>query len=122
MKADHIIVVMNGEIVESGSHQDLVQSQGKYHDLWSKQIFVTPDVERGPSKSPEKGEAHIINDLTASTKEIPLVKVMGDIESKGPTAPSETSLSQAEASNNTTTSSSKTKKRDYKHEVSSAEE
>ena len=83
MKADHILVVMNGEIVESGSHYDLVHSKGKYHDLWSKQIFVTPDTERGRSKSPKKGEAHILNDVTSSPHKTPLVKVMRSIESKG---------------------------------------
>lgn len=119
MKADHIIVVMNGEIVESGSHQDLVQSKGKYHDLWSKQIFVTPDTERGRSKSPKTGEAHIINDLTPSTKRTPLVKMMRDIESKGPTIQSETSPSQIDTSG-TTTSPTKTQKCDHNHEVSSA--
>ena len=81
MKADHILVVMNGEIIESGSHHDLVHSKGKYHDLWSKQIFVTPETDRSRSKSPKRDETHIINDVTSSTHKKPLLKVMKSIDS-----------------------------------------
>lgn len=80
MRADHILVVMNGEIIEQGSHDDLIHSKGKYHDLWSKQIFVKPATDRSRSrsrsKSPAKKDANIINDLTPSRQKVELAKVM----------------------------------------------
>lgn len=42
MRADLIVVIMNGQVVEQGSHTELIQSKGKYHSLWSKQIFLMP--------------------------------------------------------------------------------
>jgi hypothetical protein len=42
MNADIIFVVSGGEIVEQGSHEDLLAKKGKYSELWSKQIFVKP--------------------------------------------------------------------------------
>lgn len=38
--ADNIIVMENGTIVEQGSHRQLIESKGKYFDLWSKQSLV----------------------------------------------------------------------------------
>ena len=38
--ANTILVMENGIIVESGSHQDLLSQNGKYFDLWSKQGLV----------------------------------------------------------------------------------
>lgn len=76
MNADHILVVMHGEIAESGSHHDLISSKGKYHDLWSKQIFVKPASDRSRSHSPMKRESTIINDLTPTRHKIELAKVM----------------------------------------------
>lgn len=35
MNADQIVVVMNGEIVETGSHLQLLEKKGKYSELWS---------------------------------------------------------------------------------------
>ncbi|KAI0838843.1 hypothetical protein F5Y06DRAFT_33609 [Hypoxylon sp. FL0890] len=42
MNADTIFVVANGEIAEQGSHEELIAKNGKYAELWSKQIFVKP--------------------------------------------------------------------------------
>jgi ABC-type bacteriocin/lantibiotic exporter with double-glycine peptidase domain len=33
-RAHRIIILENGEIVESGTHEDLLQSGGKYHHMW----------------------------------------------------------------------------------------
>jgi hypothetical protein len=52
---------MEGEIVEEGNHFQLIRARGKYHDLWSKQIFVEPSKER--SRSPRKANNNLINDL-----------------------------------------------------------
>jgi hypothetical protein len=76
MKANHILVVMDGKIVEQGSHQDLIHSRGKYHDLWSNQIFVKPDNERSRSRSPEKQKPCIVNDLSPAHHQAELSKAM----------------------------------------------
>ena len=76
MKADHIVVVMNGKIVEQGSHDELIRTNGKYHDLWSKQIFVKPIKSRSRSRSPQKRDASIINDLTPTRQRVELAKAM----------------------------------------------
>jgi len=80
MRADHILVVMNGEIVEQGSHYDLIHKKGKYHDLWSKQIFVMPSDDRARSKSPKKRDADLINDLTPGRRAVELAKALKTTE------------------------------------------
>ncbi len=37
-KADMILVVRDGKIVEQGAHEDLLRAKGYYHDLYSKQF------------------------------------------------------------------------------------
>lgn len=32
------MVVNNGEIIEQGTHEDLIAAEGKYAELWSKQV------------------------------------------------------------------------------------
>ena len=34
---DTIIVLQHGEIVEQGSHEELMERQGKYYELWEMQ-------------------------------------------------------------------------------------
>jgi hypothetical protein len=76
MKADRILVVMNGAVVEEGSHDELVHKKGKYHDLWSKQIMVTPMTDRSRSRSPKKQDLTIINDLTPNRSKVELAKIL----------------------------------------------
>lgn len=38
-KADTILVMENGQIIEQGSHHYLLAKSGKYYQLWNKQIF-----------------------------------------------------------------------------------
>lgn len=76
MKADHILVIMNGEIVEQGSHDDLIHSKGKYHDLWSKQILVKPTSQQPRSQSPTTQDANIVNDLAPDLQKAELAKVL----------------------------------------------
>lgn len=94
MKADHILVVMNGEIIEKGTHDELLHAGGKYHDLWTKQIFVKPAASderpRSRSLSPKKRDTTLVNDLTPQRHTKELAKVLktaphGD-ESSGDTA------------------------------------
>ena len=78
MNADRIIVVTGGEIVEQGSHEDLIRADGKYAELWSKQIFVKPkDKEPREDKPATKGRKNpnIVNDLTAEVTSSELAKV-----------------------------------------------
>jgi len=86
MKADYILVVMNGEIIEHGSHQQLIHAKGKYNDLWSKQIFLKPTSSRSRSRSPKKQDpdSEIINDLSAIEKKTELAKLMETTEHKEP--------------------------------------
>ncbi len=42
MKCDRIVVIEQGEIIEIGTHQELVSKQGKYHELWKHQF---PDMD-----------------------------------------------------------------------------
>ncbi|KAL5314080.1 hypothetical protein ACEPPN_018504 [Leptodophora sp. 'Broadleaf-Isolate-01'] len=84
MKADHIVVVMNGKIVEQGSHDELIHSNGKYHDLWSKQIFVKPANSRSRSRSPQKRDTSIINDLTPTRQRVELAKAFKTIRHEEP--------------------------------------
>lgn len=38
--AHTIIVIDNGQIVESGTHTELMAKEGAYHQLVTKQVFV----------------------------------------------------------------------------------
>jgi ABC-type multidrug transport system ATPase subunit len=77
MNADRIIVVTGGEIVEQGSHEDLIRADGKYAELWSKQIFVKPKDKEPREEKAAKGRKgpNIVNDLTAEATSSELAKV-----------------------------------------------
>lgn len=38
MRCDRICVMDNGQIVDCGSHQELIRKRGKYYDLWKDQM------------------------------------------------------------------------------------
>ncbi|KAI0477962.1 hypothetical protein F4859DRAFT_43473 [Xylaria cf. heliscus] len=63
MNADTIFVVANGQVVEQGSHEELIAKNGKYAELWSKQIFVKPK-ERKEMMDVTETPSHIINGQT----------------------------------------------------------
>ncbi|KAH6648571.1 hypothetical protein BKA67DRAFT_522831 [Truncatella angustata] len=62
MNADIIFVVSDGEVVEQGSHEELLEKKGKYAELWSKQIFVKP-------KEPK--DTCTISDTASKPEELP---------------------------------------------------
>jgi subfamily B ATP-binding cassette protein MsbA len=39
-RADQILVIENGEIVERGNHDDLMEKKGRYHDLYTYQARI----------------------------------------------------------------------------------
>jgi hypothetical protein len=63
MNAGLILVVNDGEVVEQGTHEELLHTKGKYYSLWSKQVFV--GASEGDSKEPggSKDTPVILNDL-----------------------------------------------------------
>ncbi|XXG98182.1 hypothetical protein Hte_004503 [Hypoxylon texense] len=91
MNADTIFVVANGEIAEQGNHEDLIEKNGKYAELWSKQIFVKPKEPKedkkngdvtdmmeagaaqtdGSTDEPVNGANHSNGTQTASTPTVP---------------------------------------------------
>jgi ABC-type multidrug transport system ATPase subunit len=87
MNADRIIVVTGGEIVEQGSHEDLIRADGKYAELWSKQIFVKPKDKEPPedNKLAAKGRKapNILNDLSAEATSSELAKVKSSPTTNG---------------------------------------
>jgi ATP-binding cassette subfamily B (MDR/TAP) protein 7 len=50
--SDVIIVLREGNVAESGTHQELVDRDGLYSELWSTQetMFTGTDVENGEEK------------------------------------------------------------------------
>ncbi len=79
MNADRIIVVQGGEIVEQGSHDDLIRADGKYAELWSKQVFDKPkDKKAGKDTTTARKHAKLpslVNDLTPEATSTELSKV-----------------------------------------------
>ncbi len=35
---DRIVIMDKGEIVENGSHEELLEKKGRYYDLWESQL------------------------------------------------------------------------------------
>ncbi|PWW73909.1 hypothetical protein C7212DRAFT_283744 [Tuber magnatum] len=73
MNANLIIVIKDGEIVEKGSHEELISAGGKYFQLWSKQL-------KNEQPKPSSGtptESNYVNDLSPRSREQELKKVSG---------------------------------------------
>jgi ABC-type glutathione transport system ATPase component len=76
MNADSIIVVVGGELVEQGSHDDLISAGGKYAELWSKQVFTkTKEQDEGASQGRRAKTTSLVNDLTPEATDKELAKV-----------------------------------------------
>jgi ABC-type glutathione transport system ATPase component len=59
MHADKIVVLHEGEVVEEGSHEDLIARRGRYFNLWQRQV---PDLARLlPEPSLDRAEESVIS-------------------------------------------------------------
>ena len=54
--SDVIIVLREGNVAESGTHQDLIDRDGLYSELWSAQETMFAEKEEGEGEGEEKGE------------------------------------------------------------------
>ncbi|CAK7272972.1 hypothetical protein SEPCBS57363_005417 [Sporothrix epigloea] len=98
MNADTIIVIADGEIVERGSHDHLIQAGGKYATLWSKQVFMP---RKDKTKTPDLGKAtDLVNDLTpeVTISEVTKANKARTADTKGKTAIDRSAADQATAS------------------------
>ncbi|KAM7196125.1 hypothetical protein V8F20_007160 [Naviculisporaceae sp. PSN 640] len=96
MNADRIIVIGDGEVAEQGSHDELIRANGKYADLWSRQVFLKPK-DKDSTDSDEEGGGDkgtgIVNDLSTEATKSVMAKVQSTSSSE-----KSTSDNQAEGS------------------------
>lgn len=74
MNADRIMVITGGELVEEGSHEELIRANGKYAELWSRQIFAKPQDDE-PTADKQAAKDRLVNDLPAEVTQLELAKV-----------------------------------------------
>jgi ABC-type multidrug transport system ATPase subunit len=56
MRADRIVVMKDGSIIEQGSHDDLLRLKGKYYDLWANQIQLLNPDDKSDNKLNDKAD------------------------------------------------------------------
>ncbi|KIW23874.1 uncharacterized protein PV07_12040 [Cladophialophora immunda] len=72
LHADHILVIEDGHIAESGTHDALIKQNGAYNELWRSQLRLQAEESesRSRSRSPQKTDALVlINDMGAGQQE-----------------------------------------------------
>jgi ABC-type glutathione transport system ATPase component len=84
MRADRVLVVKDGEIVEDGSHDELIRAKGRYYNLWSKQIFVKAADEQPRSRIPRKRDANFIGDMSRDRSSTTMAQVSHTVGNDGP--------------------------------------
>ena len=74
MEADAIMVIDHGEIVERGTHEELIKKGGKYLELWTKQTAVRKTSKANSGDSTPEVDDLLINDIPAETYSQELAK------------------------------------------------
>jgi ABC-type transport system involved in Fe-S cluster assembly fused permease/ATPase subunit len=78
MTADVILVVDHGEIVERGTHEELLLKGGKYWELWTKQTLGRSGAPSSDAGEAKGGAAEaLVNDLPAGVYTQELNRVFG---------------------------------------------
>lgn len=98
MNADRIIVIGDGEVTEQGSHHELIRANGKYADLWSRQVFLKPKGKDTTSDDEEEEDGGkgtgIVNDLSTEVTK----SVLANVQS---TTPLQKSAKEGQANGST---------------------
>jgi ABC-type transport system involved in Fe-S cluster assembly fused permease/ATPase subunit len=86
VEADQILVVDKGEIIERGTHAELLEKSGKYAELWTKQTAgnISNANSKVPSRagSPDGGEGPLI-DITPPQEEGAKTTGRSEVEDAG---------------------------------------
>jgi ABC-type multidrug transport system fused ATPase/permease subunit len=81
LKSDQILVIDEGKLVESGTHDELLEKKGAYHKLWTTQLKLQSEVEKKAAEEKAEKEEDLIlfNDLRKSEDEsTKLIRVTSD--------------------------------------------
>ncbi|HEV8582384.1 MAG TPA: ABC transporter ATP-binding protein [Thermoanaerobaculia bacterium] len=77
-KADTILVVEAGKIVERGRHEELLALGGRYHALYTRQYNLESNLFRNPGEAPEEEETEVPRataDAAVGAGRLPLLPV-----------------------------------------------
>jgi hypothetical protein len=92
MEADVIIVIDNGEIIERGTHEELISQGKKYFELWTKQTVGKGSNVASKANSflvPDDVRADLRNDLLPTTSTNELQKALVDLDNEDDTSVSQ---------------------------------
>ena len=97
LKADQILVIDAGKLVEAGTHSELLEKRGAYHKLWSAQLKLQSEADKEVQAIAEKEALTLLNDLRETEEEaIELVKVTSGADvDKRPSSAAEEEVKQA---------------------------
>jgi ABC-type multidrug transport system fused ATPase/permease subunit len=76
-RADQILVVEKGEIVERGTHSELLGARGRYHAMYTRQhglaanLFLAPGEEEG-----RRGRSVVVDDDEATEEAAPVLRIL----------------------------------------------
>jgi subfamily B ATP-binding cassette protein MsbA len=67
-RADQILVVEKGRVVERGTHDALFAARGRYHDMYTKQHDLAANLFLAPGEGEERVEEPAAQEVTAETR------------------------------------------------------